>query len=69
MEKLKEFDSIITLVDKNDIPKGTIGCVVHIYKDFEAYTCELFDENFKTIGVYDFKADEIKKYVDDEKTK
>ena len=62
MEKLKEYDSVITLVNKNNIPKGTIGCIVHVYTDFNAYICELFDKNYNTIGVYDYDENEIQKY-------
>ena len=66
MNKFKEFDSIVTLVDKNNIPKGTIGCIVHVCEDFNAYTCELFDNNFHTIGVLDFEFNEIKLANDSE---
>ncbi len=62
MKKFKQFDTIITLVDKNNIPKETIGCIVDVYSTFNAYTCELFDEEYNTIGVYDYDENEIQKY-------
>lgn len=61
MKKFKEFDPIITLVDKNGISKGTKGCIVHVYENFDAYTCELFNDNFDTIGVQDYENYEIKR--------
>lgn len=64
MEKLKEFDPIITLVDKQGISKGTQGCIVHVYDGYNAYTCELFDADFNTIGVKDYEYNEIKKLND-----
>lgn len=62
MKKFKQFNTIITLVEKNNIPKGTIGCIVDVYYAFKAYTCELFDEKYNTIGVYDYEENEIQKY-------
>lgn len=61
MERFNEFDSVITLVDKHGIPKGTKGCIVQIYHDNKACTCELFDASFHTIGVEDYEFDEIRK--------
>ncbi len=61
MERFNELDSVITLVEKHGIPKGTKGCIVHIYPDGKACTCELFDAGFHTIGVEDYEFDEIRR--------
>ncbi len=56
----EENDRVITLVEKEGFPKGTIGVIVSKYSSGEAYEVELWDENQYPIDVVTYTHEELK---------
>ncbi|MCD7722661.1 MAG: DUF4926 domain-containing protein [Clostridiales bacterium] len=56
-----ENDRVITLVEKDAFPKGTIGVVVSKYSVADVYEVELWDDKNYPVDVVTFKAEELQK--------
>ncbi len=54
-----ENDKVITLVEKEGFPKGTVGIVVSKYLSANAYEVELWDETQYPIDVVTYTEKEI----------
>lgn len=61
--EFKELDSVISIVDIENIPKGTKGCIVHDYKNNNNYVVEFFDDDSRTLSVIDVNKNEIEKRI------
>ncbi len=57
-----ENDTIITLVEKNGIPKGAVGTIVICHNDGEEYEVEFCDSNSETTTFVVYSAEDIKSF-------
>lgn len=51
MDKIDEFAPVLLTQEVSGFPAGTIGTIVHVHGDGEAYEVELFDDAGNTIDV------------------
>lgn len=58
---LSENDRVITLVEKEGFPKGTIGVIVSKYASAEVYEVELWDSTNYPVDVVAYRIEELKK--------
>ena len=56
-----ECDAIITLVDKNNIPRGTIGTIVFCHKSGDYYEIEFCNSDGETTAFAVYNSKELKK--------
>lgn len=56
-----ECDTIKTLVDKNNISKGTVGTIVLCHKSNDDYEIEFCNSDGETIAFAVYNSKEIKK--------
>ncbi len=56
-----ENDKVITLVEKEGFPKGTIGIVVSKYAGGDVYEIELWDSDDYPVDVVTYTFNEIEK--------
>lgn len=54
-----ECDAIITLVDKNNIPRGTIGTIVLCHKNSDDYEVEFCNSDGETTAFVVYNSKEI----------
>ncbi|MCF0116726.1 MAG: hypothetical protein HUJ61_01595 [Bacilli bacterium] len=59
MEKYKEYDKVITLVEKENIPKGSIGGVVNI-SNIGTYLVDFVNDDGTIKGLVSYSESEIK---------
>ena len=52
--------TIVTLVEKNGIPKGTVGTIVICHNDGKEYEVEFCDSNGETTAFVIYAAEDIK---------
>ena len=57
--KMKEYDLVRTLVDKEGFKKGSKGIVVAFYLDGKGVNVEIQDDNNHPIDVATYEIDEI----------
>ncbi|GHU51400.1 hypothetical protein FACS189459_7070 [Bacilli bacterium] len=57
-----ELDNIITKVEKNGIPAGFRGMIVHVYEKGEAYEVEIVDKNLDSLDIVTYKNNELELY-------
>ncbi len=58
--EINEHDSVISIVNIEDIPRETEGVVVHVYHSSKVFAVEFF-ENKKSLGVFTVKGHQLKK--------
>ena len=56
---LKEYDKVITLVEKEGFPPGTTGIIVSFYANSDLWEVELWDEDDYPIDVVNFNLNEL----------
>ena len=56
-----ENDKVITLVEKEDFTKGTIGVIVSRYAAADVYEVELWNSEKYPVDVVTYKANELQK--------
>ena len=57
--RIKEYDRVKTLIEKEGHPAGSVGVVVSLYSAGPACEVELWDENECPIDVVTFLFDEL----------
>lgn len=57
----KGNDKVITLVEKEGYPKGTIGIVVSKYSAGDAYEVEIWNKNQYPVDVVTYSGNELQK--------
>lgn len=57
---VKEYDRVVTLVDKEGFPAGSIGVVVSIYGEGPGCEVEIWDDNEYPVDVVTFEDTELK---------
>ena len=60
------FDTVISLVDFDGIPKGTIGSIVEIWEKNKFYEIEFFDKNHETIKCISMMPSQFRKLTVEE---
>lgn len=57
--KLKEYDKVRTLVEKEGYPPSTIGIIVSFYPDSDYCEVELWDADEYPVDVVTYKTNEL----------
>ena len=63
---IKVFDTVISLVDFDNIPKGTIGSIVEIWEKNKFYEIKFFDNNHDTIKCISMMPSQFRKLTKEE---
>lgn len=56
---LKEYDKVITLVEKEGFPPGITGIIVSFYANSDLWEVELWDEDDHPIDVVNLNLNEL----------
>ena len=68
--KIELFDTVISLEDFENIPAGTLGAVVEIWKEDEYYEIEFIDvKTHKTIDCVSMDISQFRKLTEEERKK
>ena len=61
---IKEFDTVVIIEElpQYGITKGTLGIVVMIHGNHDAYELEIFDDNYQALDVITAEATQVRLY-------